>query len=174
MTGVQTCALPIFPSVTAIPATSNEIKYIRRQGWNSHSRTVNPIAVGEGLNFSCATGISGLIVGLASAGFTLNTSSYHHGFSVDSGGVKILENGIVTDILFPQQLNSTEIRLYRQDDNTIVYYAEDGDQTYIYKSNVTGFDDRSFPLFGFAWIYSSGDVVTDYELITGQVQFGAA
>ncbi len=167
-------AIPAVPATSGTPATPGQLLRIFNKGWNSHSRSRYSLDNNEGIIFSCATGIEGAVIGIDKKNSSHNSAGYEHGIVVDSAGVKVYENGAVTTTLTSQQSAVTEIRIYRQEDNTIVYCLVTGTETLVYKSLVPLTISPIAALYGYAWLYASGDIITESELLSGQVQFGAA
>lgn len=168
-------AVPEVPSIPAIPATPDEIFYDLNQGWNSHSRSIEPLYVEEFIDLNCQTGITGALIGIDTKGKDFyHPSSAKHGIIVDVSGVKVFENGVIVQTIKNQQISTSDIRIYRQADNSVVYCIITDSETLIVESGAAITQWPITPLFVYARLWSGGDQVTESEMLTGEVQFGAA
>lgn len=100
--------------------------------------------------------------------------SFVHALVLDNVGVKVFENNAVVKTLINEQVSTSEIRIYRQADNTIVYTILTDGKTVVYKSNIDIPYNSAAKLYLYAWLYSSGDAVLSADTFNGEVKFGAA
>ena len=174
---VTTCypAQPEIPAVPATPPTPDIIIRDLHIGWNAHSRTIDPLGLGEYLQFTFGTGSRG-IVGLGLRYLEGGLPEQHlHGLVIDVNGIKVYESGVVVQTIETVQVVDTIIRIYRQDeDNSVVYHVQNaaGGSTAV-KSTVP-LSSRLAQMYVFTWLYTGGDVVPEYDYLEGEVQFAEA
>lgn len=178
MPGATICypAQAEIPAVPPTPPTPEILIQNLNIGWNSHSRTIDKLERGDYLQFNLGTGSCGIIgVGHRYLEEELPTQ-FTHGVVIDVTGIKIYESGIVKTELDSVQVVDSVIRIYRSLENKkkIVYYVDKADGTSIaVESSVNLFSDME-KLFVWTWLYTGGDVVPEYDYLTGEVQFSAA
>ena len=163
------------PAVPPTPPTPEVLIQDLRIGWNSHSRTIDMLERGDYLQFTFGTGSCGIIgVGHRYLEEALPTQ-FMHGLVIDVTGIKIYEAGVVKTTLETVQVVDSVIRIYRSLENNkkIVYYIDKADGTSIaIESSVNLFSDME-KLFVWTWLYTGGDIVPEYDFLSGEVQFAA-
>ncbi len=146
-------------AIPAIPPTPSQIDYLTQRGWNSWARTIDELTLGSFLSYT-VSGVAFLGIGRQNKeGHSLG--SFKHGLLVDDSGVWVMESGVKVKQLGAKAINP---RIYRQPDEVIVYL----NGNYAYKSLIPA----AGPLFGYGYLYTSGDTITSAAFTTGSVKFG--
>ena len=70
------------------------------------------------------------------------------------------------------QTQLTEVRIYRQPANVIVYMAKTDAVSVVHTSTVPA-ASRLFSLYAYGYLYTAGDKVTSAVFKTGAVQYGS-
>jgi len=97
---------------------------------------------------------------------------FSHGIICDQNGVRVYENGAMVKTMFSVQTELTEIRIYRQPDNMIVYMAKTDADSVVHTSTVPT-ASRLLPLYAYGYLYTAGDKVTSAIFRTGEIQYGS-
>lgn len=165
-------AQPAIAGVSAIPPTRSQINYLMNSGWNSWARTVDEILSKMFVEYTCNVGINGGFVGLGvrdKEGHT--TGSFAHGLLVDSTGVWVFEMGVKVVKLRAFHNIDSLLRIVRQDNHEIIYLIITKTETLVYKSLIPV---QNTKLYGYGYLYASGDTLNSAVLTVGEVQFGSA
>jgi len=175
---------PYIPGTPAIPPTPAQIRYLKNKGWNTSARSVNPFLKDTYYNFTCSTGIEGCCIGIGNRTFTgHNLSQFQHAIICNTDGIEVFESGETVTILTNQQTSGIDIRVYRDDDETIHYVVTAtvyvsihgslmpiGEETFVYKSLTANTIINPY-IFGF--IYSGGDKILTSSYNSGKVVYGS-
>jgi len=155
------------------PLTYQEILQLTNSGWNTWARSINPLASGTFIKFTAASGITSACISIANKGMEgAGVARFTHGIICDQNGVRVYENGAMVKTLFSVQTELTEIRIYRQPDNVIVYMAKTDAVSVVHTSTVPA-ASRLFSLYAYGYLYTAGDKVTSAVFKTGAVQYGS-
>lgn len=165
-------AQPYIKAVPAVPPTPAEIIYNLNIGWNSHSRTIDPIGRGEYVQYNLGTGITGAVIGVGFKGLDFGLpSQYTHALVADVAGVKLYESGVAGQELTNIQLSNTYIRIYRHATNNHLYYhLQKASGESIAVKSATPIIPRLAKFYVYAWLYTGGDRVPETDFLTGEVQ----
>ena len=156
-----------------IPPTAGQIITGLNIGWNSWSRSVDQIDTDRYLRYTMANGVTGVFIGVSTHGVEgQQIASFKHGIIVDLTGIHIYESGVVVQTIRDSHSSESYIRIVRQIDNSIVYVVTTGTQTIVHVRGAAT-QSKLMPLYAYAYIYQSGDVVISNEIKTGEVLFGA-
>jgi hypothetical protein len=160
------------PGRAAIPGTPDRIITEDVTGWNSWARSINPITKGNFFSFSVAPGARGIFCCLGDKSMIgQSIKVFPHAIAADAAGVKIYENGNLVTTIRGSYSNITDLRIIRQDATTIIYMVITGAESLIYTSTIPA---SIASLYGFGYLYGSGDSLLSSVITTGQVQFGSA
>jgi hypothetical protein len=162
---------PYIQGRAAIPPTAAQVTYQNNSGWNSWARSIFPLEIGKFYDFSCGSGISGCFIGIG--GLSLRgaeTNVFQHALTVDQSGIKAHERGIGVSTLKTNQMSITNIRVFLQDDKSIVYCATTGSEVKTYTSN----DKCIVPIpYIHGYLYSTDDAILTSSFIPGKVHYGS-
>lgn len=160
------------PAVPAVPATPAQIDYLLNVGWNTHARTINPVEKENSVAFEVNSAAHGIFLGLGVKNKDGDTvSTFNHGILVDGTGIWALERGAKVKRVKLSPDEGSTIKIFRQQDNKVVYFVTTGTETLLHVSSVPV---QNTILYGYGYLYSSGDAIISPAFITGQVQFGRA
>lgn len=164
--------VPYDPGEPAIPYSPADIIHKERHGWNSWSRSKEPIVKGQAYTFHCDKP-QGACLALGPVHFLgRNVSAFSHAFMLDPSGIKIYEDNTEVDNLKVFFNASTVLRLYYQEDGTIVYTIHTGNETLVFTStNPNTFDDSATYVYGY--LFSSEDRLLSSSFIDSSVQYGS-
>lgn len=147
-------AIPGTPGTPAIPGTPAQYKTVLNLGWNSWSRSITSLSVGDYLMFTASPAAYGIFIGLWLPGEDGKPiPMFPHGMILDIAGVHIYESGVNVHTLVSSYTSSTVFKILRNTDNSIDYYAD----STVYNSLVSasGSDD----LCVYTYLYSAGDTL---------------
>lgn len=160
---VYSCGNPI-PVTTCYPATAAiaPIPYIAptpaqiitnyNLGWNSHSRGIAPLDVGDSLIFTVANGVHGVFVGFGPSGVDgQNLALFGWGLMIDTTGVKVFEYGVHVATLGAGYNSTTAFSMEREFDGRLIYRADLDEYT---SANPPAVSDVLYP---YTHLYSGGD-----------------
>ena len=164
---------PAVPGITTITTTPNTLNKLLNKGWNSWARSINPLVLGEACVFTVMSGVAAAILGIAPKGSeTLVPGKFSHCIICDNAGVHIRENNIQVVTLKDLQIETSSLRIHRQEDGSIVYVATTGTETLVYTSLLAC--PKYMTMYVYGLLYASGDKVTNAEFADyGDVQYGA-
>ena len=155
------------------PLTYQEILQLTNSGWNTWARSINPLNAGTFIKFTAASGVTSACISIANKGMEgAGVARFTHGIICDQNGVRVYENGAMVKTLFSVQTELTEIRVYRQPDNVIVYMAKTDAVSVVHTSTVPA-ASRVLPIYAYGYLYTAGDRVTSAVFRTGAVQYGS-
>lgn len=158
---------------TSEPLTYTEILKLTNSGWNSWARSIEPLALGKFIKFTTASGVTSACVVVAGKGMEgEGVARFSHGIICDSSGVRVYENGAMVKTLYATQTVLTEIRIYRQTANEVVYVAITGTSSVAHTSTVPA-PLKILPLYAYGFLYTAGDRLTSASITTGDVQYGS-
>jgi len=139
----------------------NVDKFLNR-GWNTSSRTVNPLVAGDYLEFNLAEGITGLYIAIAPINFDDKVHSrFTHGLMFSLDGVMVFESGSIIATLASAVDPDALYRIYRRADNSVAYAIISDGTAVLYESAADLPLAAPFDLYGYSFLYSSGDTITD-------------
>ena len=160
------------PGTTGVPPTAGQIITGLNVGWDTWSRSIDKIDTDKYLIYTVANGVSCVFVGIGPNGVGgQKISSYKHGIIVDTTGIHIFESGSIVLTIRNNHTSESYIRIVRQIDNSIVYVVTTGTETIVHVSGAAT-HSKFMPLYAYAYIYTSGDVIISSEIKTGEVLFG--
>lgn len=147
------------PAVPATPPTEDEITVLYNEGWNSHSRSVLPVLVGQQIKFTVLPGSRAVFVGMAPAGNDgLSPGAFTYGLRIDASGVTVVEGGRDIRILASTFFSTTEFIIARTASNRIGYIVV----------GLTGYTSTIVPpplaLYAYGMLYRGLDQVTCAEI----------
>jgi len=155
------------------PLTYQEILQLTNSGWNTWARSINPLNAGTFIKFTAASGVTSACVSISTKGMEgAGVARFSHGIICDQNGVRVYENGTMVKTMFSVQTELTEIRIYRQSDNVIVYMAKTDEVSVVHTSTVPTVS-RLLQLYAYGYLYTAGDKVTSAVFKTGKVQYGS-
>jgi len=173
---VTTCTpeRPAVPPSPGVPPTPTQIDYSNNRGWNTWSRSIYKLGLGQ--RFTCKIPDGGfescaLAVGLKSMlGHSLG--SFKNSVIVDLGGVLAADNGSVNSQVHLGSPLGGEVRITRQENGRLVYSFCKGSVVKV----VEGADNFSMlaELYVFTYLRVAPDMVEDSDITNGEVQYGAA
>jgi len=167
-----TPAVPGKPAEDAISAIPTQVNMFLNRGWNSWARTVQSLSGKSYFEYQVNMGTSGVFIGVHSKGQESSLiSTFKHGIIIDPVGIKVIELNVTKFVLAANHEGAAKIRIIVQPDLSVIYMMILGSKVTLYKSDLQ-VSNRA--LYGYAKIYSSGDVVTDSVIAEGEVQFGRA
>lgn len=144
-----TAAIAPIPYIAPTPA---QIITNYNLGWNSHSRGIAPLDVGDMLVFTVANGVHGAFIGLAAADVDgQNLALFGWGLMIDTTGVKVFENGVHVATLGAGYNSTTEFSIARLTDGSLVYRADIAEYTSVAPPN------SGAVLYPYTYLYSGGD-----------------
>lgn len=174
---VQHPATPGTPGTSGVPGTSGTVGELiehLNEGWNSHSRSVDKLNIGEYLSYYVNEGVAGVLLSIGIDGKDNHKiNNFTHSILAEPAGIIMFEDGVETDTVKISHTNS-EIRLYRQPDNKIVCVVITGPETLVHEFINVAHDLASIPLNVYAHLYIADDTVEDASFETGKVSFGEA
>jgi len=176
--GVDYSVTTTMPAQEATTGTSESLTYteilkLTNSGWNSWARSIEPLALGKFIKFTTASGVTSACVVIAGKGMEgEGVARFSHGIICDSSGVRIYENGAMVKTLYATQTVLTELRIYRQSANEIVYMAITGTSSVVHTSTVPA-PLKILPLYAYGFLYTAGDRLTSASITTGDVQYGS-
>jgi hypothetical protein len=144
-----TAAIAPIPYIAPTPA---QVITNYNLGWNTHSRAIAPLDVGDSLIFTVANGVHGVFVGLGPSGVDgQNLALFGWGLMIDTTGVKVFENGVQVDTLAVSYDSSTAFSIEREYDGRLIYRAD-----------LDSYTSASPPagiavLYPYTYLYSGGD-----------------
>lgn len=162
-----TAAIPPTPYIAPTPA---QIITDYNIGWNSHSRGIDTLDVGEIFTFTLSGSNHGAFVGLAPSGADgQSIALYGWGLMVDTSGVKVYENGVVVDTLAASYNSTTAFSMERTLDGELIYRADLDEYTSTVPPSVGAV------LYPYTYLYSGGDrlMCASYASLNQEV-FGSA
>ena len=177
-TSVNYSVTTTMPAQSATTGTSESLTYteilkLTNSGWNSWARSIEPLALGKFIKFTTASGVTSACVVIAGKGMEgEGVARFSHGIICDSSGVRIYENGAMVKTLYATQTVLTELRIYRQSANEIVYMAITGTSSIAHTSTVPA-PLKIIPLYAYGFLYTAGDRLTSASITTGDVQYGS-
>jgi len=156
---------------TAVPSTvviSNlETAVLLSSGWDTTARSISPF--NSYLRFTVGD-ISGACMMIGPARMDgLAITQFSHGMAIDITGVHVYENGVFKASLRSVPSFDSEFRIYRQENNTIVYAVVTGTETVVYHSTTPSPVPEFIDLYAYGYLYSSGDKVTAASFEDGEV-----
>jgi len=117
-------------------------------------------------------GTGGAFIGIQSSNNEATpVGSFSHGIMIDPTGIKVTELNATKFVLAANHEGDAKIRIIVQPDLSVVYMMILGSEVALYKSTLPASNQA---LYGYAKIYTSGDVVTNSVIAEGEVQFGRA
>ncbi|MCK9518944.1 MAG: hypothetical protein RBT66_09930 [bacterium] len=169
---------PPQPAIPAIPPTPPTPDIIIRNlniGWNSHSRTIDPIGRGEFLQYNLGAGVTGAVFGVGLKGMDDGTpAQYAHALVFDVSGIRLYERGKVGQKLYGLPPAGTVLRIYRdwnKAGNKISYYVKKADGSTIIEASTTTTISSLAKLYVYSWLYTGGDRVPEADYLMGEVMF---
>lgn len=162
--------IPAVAAIAAVPAVPAQVIVSNVTNWSTWAKSVDPVEKGSFIRHTVAdtaTGATLTIGPLRLLGREL--SSFPHSLQVDQTGVYVIEYGAQVAKLCDSYTTATDFRIYRQPDNTVVYMVVTGSNSVFHKSTIPATLEI---LYGFGYLYTSGDAVSDSEIAVGSVQFG--
>jgi len=100
----------------------SQVDQLLNKGWNTSSRTVNPLANEQFIQFYCMDGIRGAFLGVAPKNLDhWGIHLFSHALIVDREGIQVMEKGVLKEVMSTRQKAVQDIRIYRHADNTVVY-----------------------------------------------------
>lgn len=172
VSAIWTPAQVAIPAIASVPATPSQVLYLLNSGWDTHARSKSNIAVSNYIEFSVNAGVAGAFLGLGEKnrdGYSIG--SFAHALLVDSTGVWVFESGAKVLRIKITQVRESVLRIIRQPNNEIVYMAITGDESLFAKSTVVA---SPLALYGYGYLYSSGDIIDAAKITAGRLQFGRA
>ena len=158
---------------TSTPLTYTQILKLTNSGWNSWARSINPLNAGTFIKFTAASGVTSACITIANKGMEgAGVARFTHGIICDSSGVRVYENGAMVKTLYATQTALSELRIYRQSSNTIVYMAITGTSSVVHTSTVPA-KSLLIPLYAYGYLYTAGDRISSAVFKTGEVQYGS-
>ena len=155
------------------PLTYQEILQLTNSGWNTWARAIDPLASGTFIKFTAASGVTSACISIANKGMEgAGVARFMHSIICDQNGVRVYENGTMVKTMFSVQTELTEIRIYRQSDNVIVYMAKTDEISVVHTSTVPTVS-RLLQLYVYGYLYTAGDKVTSAVFKTGEIQYGS-
>jgi len=155
------------------PLTYTEILKLTNSGWNSWARSIDPLAAGKFIKYTAASGVTSACITIANKGMEgAGVARFTHGIICDSSGVRVYENGAMVKTLYATQTALSELRIYRQSSNTIVYMAITGTSSVVHTSTVPA-KSLLIPLYAYGYLYTAGDRISSAVFKTGEVQYGS-
>jgi len=155
------------------PLTYTQILKLTNSGWNSWARSILPLRAGTFIKFTAASGVTSACITIANKGMEgAGVARFTHGIICDSSGVRVYENGAMVKTLYATQTALSELRIYRQSSNTIVYVAITGASSVVHTSTVST-KSLLIPLYAYGYLYTAGDKITSAVFKTGEVQYGS-
>lgn len=153
-----------------VPPTATTVKLKKNKGWNSRARSVNPLIKGQYIIFNCNTGIEGCCIGIgAKSRRRTGISDFTHSIVSDLHGIKIYEDGQFVKLLKNSTSAISFIRVYRADDESIIYIVTTESDSISYSSLVK---NTLVNPYIFGHIYSAGDAILSASYETGKVVHG--
>lgn len=163
--------IPPDPGFPAVPDIKPRVDYITNNGWNTQARSINPLVRGQYYDFNCSDGIYGAFLGIAKDLKDMQkTSLFTHALIVDRNGVTAYESGEAKRIIKSHQKSISNIRIYRQEDDSIVYVVTTGTESLVYTSTER-YREPSAYIYGY--LYSSGDKILSSSFKSGKVVYGS-
>lgn len=166
------------PPMPAVPGTNTTysidiIGKVLNKGWNTSARSIATFDIGNCCVFNVADGITGSILGIAHEGSDGSVPyALSHAIICDVAGVHIRENNTTIKTLKDLQTSTSQLRIHRQTDGSIVYVAITGTETLVYTSLLAL--PKYIPVYVYGMLYSSGDKILDTDFADyGDVQYGA-
>lgn len=152
---VKTCypAVAAVPPSPGTPPTPSQVITSLNLGWNSYSRSIDPVGVGESITFTLANNYGTFIALGTVAEEGQNIALFNWGLMVDVSGVKVMENGVVVATLASSYNSLTAFSIDRNFDGTLTYRADLAEYTTLTPPAL------SEVLYAFAHLYSGGDRV---------------
>jgi len=151
-----------------------QIKEILNLGWNTWARSIEPIPVGGYIVCTLMDGVMGACIAIGREGMEgQSISAFQYSLIIDRTGIKAHENGVVVDEIRAEHSLLSEVKIYRQADNSIVYVVTTEKETLVYTSNLENLFPPFIPLYVYGYLYSSGDKVLSAEFANGTVQYGS-
>jgi hypothetical protein len=150
------------PATLAQPAAPAQMVVNYNLGWNSWSRSVLPLVVGDQFVSAVASGAAGVFIAVDEVGKEgLPLTSFPLGLMVDGNGVTAFLNGHPDTTLLPAYTGLTELYIRRNVNGTLTVAADAQEKTI--PSWTSG------DLYIYVYMYSGGDRITcaAYSAITG-------
>jgi hypothetical protein len=166
------------PAQEATTASSESLTYteilkLTNSGWNSWARSIDELEAGKCVKITVGSGVTSACISVGPKGMEgEGVARFKHGIICDQNGVRVYENGAMVKTLYSTQTVLSEIRVYRQTDNTIVYFVKTGTSSVVHTSNVTP-QSLLIPLYVYGYLYTAGDRVASAAFATGVVQYGS-
>lgn len=169
---VQTTTPALTPVTQDLYTAS--VKEVFNSGWNTSSRTVDQILNSTYIQAFCKDGIVGAFLGVAPIALDhWKIHLFSHAIIVSLEGVRVMEGGIITQVLrSAKPLATSDIRIYRHADNTVVYVITTGSEVFVYKSLTPLRTGVGVPAYVYGRLYDSGDQITAASFNSGEVGFG--
>jgi hypothetical protein len=143
-------------------------------GWDTHARSVDPLSVGKCFEFTAAEDVTGACLIIGPKGLDgRGIHQFTHCLVVDGSGVRVYEGGRFKEHLRGSHNALASLRIYRQEDNSVVYVVTLGTETIVYTSTAHLAVPAMFDVYVYCYLYASGDKVTSAEYKTGKVQYGS-
>ena len=166
------------PGETGIPgvsATLGEIIEHLNEGWNSHSRSVDKLELGNYISYRVNEGVKGVLVSIGVNGKSAHKiNTFAQSILVENSGILVFEDGVKVKTIKNSYNKDSEIRLYRQPDNSIACAVTTGEETIVYVFDNLTHGSSLIPIYVYAHLYIADDSVEDASLKTGQIHFGKA
>lgn len=169
---------PGTPGDTGTPgvsATLGEIIEHLNEGWNSHSRSIDKLELGEYISYRVNEGVKGVLVSVGVSGKNIHKiNTFSQSILIENSGIIVFEDGVEVETIKNSYSKDSEIRLYRQPDNNIACVVTTGTETIVYVFNNLTHGSSLIPIYVYAHLYIADDSVEDASLKTGQIHFGEA
>jgi hypothetical protein len=163
--------IPATDAVAAVPAVPASVVVSTVQNWSTWAKSVDPVPRGSFIRHTVASDATGAVLTLGPSRLLgRELAAFPHSLKVDQTGVYVVEYGVQINKLCDTYTASTDFRIYRQDDNTVVYMVITGAESILYSSLLPATIET---LYGFGYLYTSGDAVSDSEIAVGSVQFSS-
>ncbi|HBA73480.1 MAG TPA: hypothetical protein DCZ63_15195 [Geobacter sp.] len=145
------------------------------KGWNSWARSIDPLLPGHFFQANVSENIAAAFFGIGKKGMDgRNVNGFSHGIMVDGGSVSIFEAGRAQRTLNGEHLATSDIKIFRGNDNLINYAITTGSETIVLPAVNLVEESTMEPLYVYCYLYSGGDIVLDAEFAEGAVQYGSA
>lgn len=151
-------------AIDPVPSTPATLKRVARTGWDTYSRSAEPLSRGQFFKFS-ATGV-GAFVGVGRAGLDgAQMGAFAAAFVVDVAGLHVYEYGNYKKRLHTTSHPEFELRIFLGDVLTCMFESS----AFVGEVAVPAGD-----LYVYGHLYKSGDRLNNAAYADGAVQFGAA
>jgi len=170
--------VPGTPGTRGTPGTPGTPGMVERyfvDGWNSWSISRHDIQRGTYIDFTVPKGTRGSLLSLGIQYMTGgSTADFSHSIIAEVSGIMVMEYGKKVATLTSIRRTGDSIRMYRQEDNSVVATVTSGTDTYVYMFDNLAHEISTVDMFIYTNLYTRDDLISDAGYNFGTVSFGKA